>query len=278
MPVRFQKGELDGAVGWSWGGKDRCDPSDPLCGPDGKMRDKLVGKPVPDPGDLDITLVAAIQIEIGRGEVGLLRLGFYGKEAPGSVDELLRFLTEPGLETKPQNANSMGTLSVPVSLQRGGVVSSITPGLAVDFGVPSQLYAYARSRGVAKVDGFVPQDRPDPTFVAEDQPGLSHSVAGLVSVPRKGLGYGGTGFEDADGAFEETFLITAGSATSLDKTRRVVGQVLDASSMAFLERLATLATKRGIRGVIPGQTSGPPLLKVAVRAVEVSTVAPRKTG
>jgi hypothetical protein len=37
--------------------------------------------------------------------------------------------------------------------------------------------------------------------------------------------------------------------------------------------LANLPTQRGIRGVIPGQTSGPPLPKVTVRQVQVSTVA-----
>ncbi len=98
-----------------------------------------------------------------------------------------------------------------------------------------------------------------------------------MSVPRKGLGHGGTGFEQVDEAYESTFLITAGPVPSLDKNRRVIGQVLDASSMAFLERLATLPTKRGIRGVIPGQTSGPPLLKVVVRDTEISRVGPKPT-
>ena len=28
----LEKGELDGAVGWNWGGLERCDASDPLCG------------------------------------------------------------------------------------------------------------------------------------------------------------------------------------------------------------------------------------------------------
>lgn len=54
--------------------------------------------------------------------------------------------------------------------------------------------------------------------------------------------------------------------------RKVIGQLLDAESMAFLARLATLPTKKGIKGVIPGQNSGPPLLKIAVVGVAVKPV------
>lgn len=35
----LEKFELDGALGWNWGAKDRCDATDPNCGPDGKLRD-----------------------------------------------------------------------------------------------------------------------------------------------------------------------------------------------------------------------------------------------
>jgi hypothetical protein len=76
-----------------------------------------------------------------------------------------------------------------------------------------------------------------------------HGVAGLVSVTGNGLGYGGTGFESDDETFESSFLITNSAVPSQDKakaSRRVVGQVLDVQSMVFLERLASLPTKKGI--------------------------------
>jgi hypothetical protein len=53
--------------------------------------------------------------------------------------------------------------------------------------------------------------------------------------------------------------------------RKVVGQVLDEESMAFVARLASLPTKKGIKGIIPGQNSGPPLLKTIVKDVQVTT-------
>jgi hypothetical protein len=267
----LETGELDGAVGWSWGAKDRCDPSDPLCGPEGRLREQVVGQVVPLPAS-DITHVAAIKIEIGRGEVGVLRLGFYGNEAPVSVKQMIDFLSKGLLTSTMEARETIGMATAPVALSRGGIVDTISPGLTVDFGVRSQSNAYARSRGLSKAGSFMAQTRPMPLLVGQDRAARSHNCAGLVSIPAKGLGYGGSGFETEDEAFESSFLITAASVPALDTSRIVVGQVLDAPSMAFLERLASLPTKRGIRGVIPGQTAGQPLLKVVVRETETAKV------
>lgn len=285
----LQVGEWDGAVGWGWGGKDRCDATDPLCGTDGQLRTTaLVGKPVPPvPDALRFTHVAAIQIEIGRGEVGVLKLGLYGNEAPDAVSQMVDFLSAAGLNSAAtwnqqhqQPKNSFVGLNLPtVSLPVGGVVTGIVPNALVEFGVPLQSNAFARSTGRSKAgDSFRPQPRP-PALRKTEGVVRRHDCAGLVSVPEQGLGYGGTGFESDDECFESAFLLTADAEPLFDKpnngkTRRVVGQVLDADSMAFLERLANIPTKRGIRGVIPGQTSGPPLPRVVVQQVQVSKVAP----
>lgn len=279
----LEVGELDGAVGWGWGGKDRCDASDPKCGTDGKLRETaMIGQPVPSVPRLKdqeilFTHIAAIEIGIGReGEIGVLKLGFYGNEAPGAVSELVDFLSVSGLITNPASQNSIGAIQPAVSLQTGGTVTGIVPNEVVELGVPSQSNAYARSLGRSKAgDNFVPQPRPAAAVVNGDLVVRRHDCAGLVSSPEQGVGYGGSGFESEDECFGSAFLITASAAPTLDKgKRRVVGQVLDADSMAFLERLANVPTKRGIRGVIPGQTFGPPLPKVVVRQVQVSVVKP----
>ena len=54
--------------------------------------------------------------------------------------------------------------------------------------------------------------------------------------------------------------------------RRVIGQAMDADSMATLTRLASLPTKKGFKGVIPGQTSGPPLLNVRITNVDIQQI------
>jgi hypothetical protein len=277
----LEVGELDGAVGWSWGGKDRCDPRDVNCGADGRVRSSpLVGQPVPDAdaaaAAASITHIAAIQLDVGRDETGVLRIGFYGNDCPGSVQETVDFLSA-GLSTL-RNENAIGTLTRPVSLAVGGGVSNIVTALTVALGVPSQTVAYGRSRGLSKTTGFVPQPRPDPSLTASDGTVRKHDAAGLVSVPKRGIGYGGSGFEGDDEAYESAMVVTAAAAPALDSSHRVIGQILDPESMAFLERLATLPTKKGIKGVIPGQSSGPPLLKVVVKQVVVSPVEGRPTS
>ena len=66
------------------------------------------------------------------------------------------------------------------------------------------------------------------------------------------------------------FQITASAVPDMDREgRKVIGQLLDEPSMAFLARLAQLPTNKGLKGIIPGQDGGPPLLKVVVTDVQV---------
>jgi cyclophilin family peptidyl-prolyl cis-trans isomerase len=288
----LEVGELDGAIGWGWGGKDRCDPTNPRCGTDGKLRDTdIIGQPIPtvptivssptttnDAIPIRFTHIAAIQIEIGRDEIGILKIGLYGNEVPEAVQQLVNFLSESGFTATTISSSNIGQLQPAVTLQRGGIVTSIVPGKVIEFGVPIQSVAYAKSIGRSKVnENFVPQPRPKDALSETYKTIRNHDCAGLISIPEKGLGYGGTGFESDDECYESAFVITASSVPEFDNNKQqrriVVGQILDKDSMAFLERLANIPTKRGIRGVIPGQTSGPPLPKVVVRQVQVSEIS-----
>jgi len=269
----LQKGELDGALGWSWGAKDRCDASDPRCGADG--RDVNAAKlPVPTkPEGLEITDVAEISLAIGRNEEATIRVGLFGSDAEAAVEEFLRFVSPRGLKTTSEIVfqNGIGVQTQPVSLDRGGILVQVVPGKTITFGVPLQSAAYARSKGLAKAgDDFVPQSKPKPLV---DLPVLrKHDAPGLVSIGAKGIGYGGTGFESDDECYESAFSITATGIPSMDKdNRRVIGQLMDDESMAALARLGNLPTKKGFKGVIPGQTSGPPLLRVTVNGVEIQS-------
>jgi len=123
----LETGQLDGAVGWNWGAKDRCDASDPRCGVNGKIGDLPLGQPVPQPVS-KVSYVAEIIIDIGRVESGVLHLGFYD-DCPGSVKQMLLFLTT-GIATTSKLAfeNGMGIKSSPVSLLQGGNIPDIVPG------------------------------------------------------------------------------------------------------------------------------------------------------
>ena len=109
--------------------------------------------------------------------------------------------------------------------------------------------------------------------IANEKSARMHSCAGLLSIPKSGLGYGGT-FDSDDEAFASSFQITAAENPSMDREgRKVIGQLMDDSSMEVLARLSSLATKKGLKGIIPGQDAGPPLLKVVVTDVAILSTA-----
>lgn len=273
--------DIDGAVGWNWGGKDRCDASDPLCGPDGKMMETPpVGAVVPrsvdsNGNDVKMTNVVQIDLCIGKNEVGSIRLGLYGDSCPESVSQFVTFL-KSGLVTtsKLMLEDGFGVSASPVSFTVGGSLTTIYPQSRLEFGIVSQALSYAKGRGLNRIpSNFVPMPRPNGPImdaISNEKTVRPHDVAGLLSIPKNGMGYGGTGLESEDEAFANAFQITAASVPAMDReSRKVIGQVMDEDSMAFLARLASLATKKGFKGVIPGQNAGPPLIKTTITSVSV---------
>jgi len=276
----LEKGDLDGAIGWNWGAKERCDATDPRCGTNGILQEMPPsGNPVPilenDMGiTLNITAIVELEIGIARQEKGYIRIGFYGETSPRSVEQMMAFC-QRGLVTSSKLLleDGYGVTTSPIVLNEGGILNRIYPGNALEFGIPNQGIAYAKERGMNKIgEDFVPQPRPS-NFqeISEENSARSHLVAGLISIPKKGLGYGGNGFESEDEAFASSFQITASAVPSMDKDdRKVIGQLMDDQSMAFLARLASLPTRKGFKGVVPGQNSGPPLLKTTLQVNTVS--------
>lgn len=270
----------------------RCDVVDPRCGADGKLRDTLpAGNPIPRVTNR-ITHVVQLVIDVGerREEVGFIRFGLYGDDCPESVKSMIRFLTTigiTGMTTERKNGNSnvdfensIDTQTSPVTLLQGGIVPAICPNKGIEFGVPSQKKAYARARGLrAAGDNFVPQNRPQST--QNEASARKHDVAGLISIPEKGIGYYNNN-DDVDAAFASAFLITANddsvdSSELFDKKlhRRVIGQVIDDESMEFLARLASLPIQK--KGV-GGNKGSPPLLKVTILDAGVQKVGATNTN
>eukprot|EP00535_Pseudo-nitzschia_heimii_P004005 CAMPEP_0197180636 /NCGR_PEP_ID=MMETSP1423-20130617/5179_1 /TAXON_ID=476441 /ORGANISM="Pseudo-nitzschia heimii, Strain UNC1101" /LENGTH=386 /DNA_ID=CAMNT_0042630743 /DNA_START=22 /DNA_END=1182 /DNA_ORIENTATION=- len=254
----------------------RCDAVDPRCGADGILRDERPsGKPIPRVTNR-ITHVVQLVIDVGerREEVGALRFGLYGDDCPKTVRTMIEFLTPIGItgevtEQKEDSLeNGIGIQTSTVTILEGGVVPEICPGTGIEFGVPSQQKAYARTRGLQKAgSNFAPQNRPVSVSLESEPSARKHDVAGLVSVPEKGIGWSsggsGSGGGDVDGAYASAFLVTTADDNSelLDGKlrRRVIGQVIDDESMRFLARLSSLPVqKKGPGG------KGPPLLKVTV--------------
>jgi hypothetical protein len=277
----LEKMELDGAIGWTWGGKDRCDSSDPRCGVDGKVlldADERNTPPVPDLLGNKITQVVEMDFVIGRGkEEGTMRIGLYGEAHSQLVSPLLDFFDDrKGLVVTSRlllEDGYYGAFTAPLYFANGGALTAIYPRQRIDFGVPSQAAAYARSKGRSKAgDDFVPQPRPKK--IKDDSNTRKHDCAGLLSIASGGLGYGGSGLESTDQAYASAFQITASAVPSMDlESRRVVGQAIDDESMALIQRLASIPTNKGIKGIVPGLNSGPPLIKVTINDVRVKQAA-----
>eukprot|EP00592_Proboscia_alata_P010898 CAMPEP_0194363982 /NCGR_PEP_ID=MMETSP0174-20130528/11860_1 /TAXON_ID=216777 /ORGANISM="Proboscia alata, Strain PI-D3" /LENGTH=413 /DNA_ID=CAMNT_0039137751 /DNA_START=53 /DNA_END=1294 /DNA_ORIENTATION=- len=279
----LQKLDIDGAVGWDWGAKDRCNANDANCGLDGKLRseEELMGAVVPSGGG-EITDVVTMTISIGRNENKSLKLGLYGKQCPLLAAQFLE-LCGGGIISSSKLAleEGYGITSNPVSMggNNGGALNLIYPAERLDFGIASQSIAYAKARGLVKAgENFAPQPRPtkDLENVENEPSARSHIAAGLLSVPSRGIGYGGNTQSSDDEAYASSFQITTTSVSKMDsgEKRKVIGQIMDEDSMAVLSRLAVLPTQKGFKGIIPGQSYGPPLFKVVVRGVTIDHVVP----
>lgn len=232
-----------------------------------------------------ITYVVQMIIDIGSKRdninAGYLRFGLYGDDAPMSVKQMLFFLTK-GITSMDQETleDRLEVEYMPVSMSNGSV-QTILPGTGIVFGVPSQSKAYAENKGLRTAGpNFVLQNKPIPTLEGEKFP-RPHSCAGLISIPSKGIGYD-SDFSNLDEIYSSAFTVTDAPLPELDKvsatkksaqqkppSHRVIGQIIDDESMQFLERLATLPVQKKLG---KGGSSGPPLLKVRVRDVDVQKV------
>jgi hypothetical protein len=255
------------------------DRTDPRCKTDGKLSDEpLSGQAVPKLIDnngnpLKITNIIDVDISIGRAEKGTLRIGLYGETCPNSVAQLLDIFGGGLLTTsKIMLEDGLGVETTPVSLLKGGNLQVIYPETKLDFGIASQAIGYAKMKGLSKApESFLPQPRPNKEGIMEENSARSHDAAGLLSIAKSGLGYGGSGLESEDEAFASSFQIISTSVPNMDKdSRKVVGQLVDDDSMQFLQRLTSLPTIKGLKGVLPGQNAGPPLIKVSITSVSSS--------
>merc|ERR1712071_350565 len=187
---------------------------------------------------------------------GTMTIGLYGNNAPVAVNQMLDFMDpNKGLLTtsKLMLDEGYGVTSSPVSLYSDGTLNVIYPNERLDFGIPSQQIAYGKKMKLSRIPSdFIPQPRPSKNQqeLKNERSIRLHDVAGLLSVPARGLGYGGTGFETDDEAYSSAFQITSTAVPSIDKKedRRVIGQLMDVESMNVLARLSSMPTKKGLKG------------------------------
>ena len=262
-------GELDGALGWSWGGKDRCDAfTDETCGVNGQIVADLNIAPVPSIEAGTITDTIAIEFQLGKTsqkQSFVMNVGLYDAN-PEASSVLLNLCSSDGLVTMtPEQMQYDGFefITSSVSFNRGAaILSKIEPLQQITIGIPSQSAAYAKfvNRNLSRsAIPFQPQPKPKPFS--------SSSFYTETTLPPGMMILSKQNNSNDDEAFAYYLTITA-SSTKYDKNSMlVIGQIADESSMKLLARLASLPTQKGLKGIIPGQNAGPPLVPVRVTSI-----------
>ena len=269
-------GELDGALGWSWGGKDRCDAfTDETCGVNGQIVSDLNIAPVPSLGVGTISDAITIEFQLGKTsqqkQSFVMNMGLYDAN-PEASSVLLNLCSSDGLVTMtPEQMQYDGFefITSSVSFNRGAaILSKIEPLQQITIGIPSQSAAYAKfvNRNLSRsAIPFQPQPKPKP-FSSSPFYTDTTLPPGMVILSKQST-------SNDDEAFAYYLTITA-SSTKYDKNSMVViGQLTDETSMKLLARLASLPTQKGLKGIIPGQNAGPPLVPVRVTSINTQKLS-----
>jgi len=207
------KETLSGAIGIIWGGRERCDPTDPTCQAGGVEGSAADAREVPQPRAA-VTERFVMDVLISGQTVGRLTLGVYRDAAPDSCDTFSQ-LARGTLRSEPDD--------VPATLERS-TAFRVLKGREVVLGAlkaPSgQLKLIAGKTKPQRFSVVPPRNK--------DTNALSHDAAGLLSMRRGG------------GSF--AFVLTPEANAALDKEWIVIGQILDAEGMQILARLNSLPT------------------------------------
>lgn len=243
--------DIDDALGFKWGGKYRCDAREIGCGSDGKISDAIKTEPVPQlPVGMNTTDICEMDIQIGKYEAGTLRMELFSPLAPTSV-QALGLLFEDSYRQPKDSEYATGFT--------WGALTDIDKGASVSLGISrdQQSYAFARKKGLRKSpDDLTPMD-PPPRQKQESNDFFSSGMAGIVSVPRGGLGRD----------MEVTISTSATRNKRLDSDFCVVGRLVNEESMELLAQLDGMPVQRAYG------KDGKPMLKVTIIGVRHSSVS-----
>ena len=230
--IGLEDSDSSAIPGLVWGGNRRCDPTDASCTQGGREQELAASQPVPPKLGAKLDRVVLDLTTAGSEPLGRLYLGLSREAAPESVQWFVSL-------AKGQLTTGLG--EDPAKLERSNLVR-IERDRAVVLGALTQRGGIKRIEPGVTRPKVVPVQPPQ----TADSNSISHAAAGLLSVRKGG------------GSFE--FTITPRANTNLDRDNIVVGSVLDAESMAVLERLNNLPTNNYDRG---------PLVAVKVAHVTV---------
>lgn len=229
---RAQNAKSFGIV--TWGGSERCDPTDAACRQGGRVAEAgEIALRVPEPR-ATVTDRAMLDLSLDRKPAGTFALGLYGAECPRSVETFLS-LCRGDLATRVGEAPAGYAGSSIVRIDRGK--SAVGGGLTQAGGMAELVLGETKPRFQPVV--------PAPN----DEPGVGgHDAPGLLSMRRGG------------GAVEYMLTLGPGPSRDLDREWIVIGQVLDSASLELLARLNLLPVNR---------YGANPLVKTSITACRV---------
>ena len=231
--------DIDAALGIAWGGRDRCDAADPLCGADGQRRDAPVeaaSVPVVDSAVTKITTVTYLDVEIAGSPAGRITIGLYGDAGASQSASVFASLCDSGLRAGDYFLSWVKGASITLE-------PDVSRRVTITLSMPDQAAAYARRMNLRKPPANFERLR---LPRSNEGNALSHNQAGLLSVRRGGAG------DDLE------YSVTLRAEPRMDRDHVVIGQLMDTQSMSLLARLGALPARNNIGN------AGSPIVRFAV--------------
>ena len=216
--------DIDAALGIAWGGRDRCDAADPLCGADGQRRDAPVEAASLPVVDSAVTKVTYLDVEVAGSPAGRITFGLYGDAGASQSTSVFAQLCDSGLRSGDYLLSWVkgAVLQLEPDVDRRAVIT---------LSMPDQAAAYARRMNLRKAPATFERLR---LPRSNEGNALSHNQAGLLSVRRGGAG------DDLE------YSVTLRAEPRMDRDHVVIGQLMDAQSMSLLARLGALPARNNI--------------------------------
>ena len=261
----MEKGDLDGAIGYVWGAKDRCDAlgNGVILGgcSDGGLTSSegpVVHLPPVSDSKLDSTLDIAIGLGPARSEeIYPIRIGILRNTDAKLRDQVKDLLSGAGF--------GIGKGFIPVKLAEGGSITNVKSKQSIGIGVKSQLVGYKKQNNVRKLPdnlslmGRVTKLSSKSSLVDTGDDFGTHF--GLVVAPRLGIGYGVTGSDSLvrmtvkdDELYARCFRILTEPESKIQRGESIVGVVIDDGGDGMvITKMSSLPLSKGLFGGDEGE-------------------------
>jgi cyclophilin family peptidyl-prolyl cis-trans isomerase len=233
--------DLDGQLGITWGGKERCSAVEENCRAGGIITDSVERLALPtQQGGERLFGRCALQVSVGGQAAGSIEIGLYGRQATQKSAKQFMDLCSTRLLVPADGQEISSKKYGPWSLDKASLLR--VEGKQIVFGALKKPPTLSRKEG--KFLHF---------SQSTDEAGdILHNQPGLLTIDR-----GRKGWMLGD------FAITTQPSKEFDGRQIVIGQILNEEGMDLLVRLKNI----GVNGY-----SGAPLARIVIDSASASSV------